>query len=156
MNPASDKCLTIASDTAGTLKALTVAAGDTVNIAFGDGVDTSDLAGTKLISWSGAPEGDFEFADVTTPKCYRLEKRENGLYLVARVLGIPFIHDIEKWSEVVIVLLFTINAVIDSDESDILVRKHNLRVEADLQIISSESAHILNDNHSDFTGLDIL
>lgn len=63
---------------------VTLASDSTVNIAFGDGVDTSDLAGTKLISWSGAPEGDFEFADVTTPKCYRLEKRENGLYLVVK------------------------------------------------------------------------
>lgn len=86
MNPASDKCLTIASDTLGTLKALTVAAGDTVNIAFGDGVVLGTEPGTEmqLISWGGAPEGDFEFADVSTPKCYRLEKRENGLYLVVK------------------------------------------------------------------------
>ena len=61
---------------------VTVAANATVNIAFGDGV--TPVAGTKLISWGAAPEGDFEFADVTTPKCYRLEKRENGLYLVVK------------------------------------------------------------------------
>lgn len=63
-----------------------VASGSTINIAFGDGVvlGTEPGAEMQLISWGGAPEGDFEFADVSTPKCYRLEKRENGLYLVVK------------------------------------------------------------------------
>lgn len=69
-----------------TLRTPSVASGSTVNIAFGDGVVLGTEPGTEmqLISWGGAPEGDFEFADVTTPKCYRLEKRENGLYLVVK------------------------------------------------------------------------
>ena len=59
--------------------AVTVASADTVNIAFGDGVDTSDLVGTTLISWGGAPEGEFAFADSSLADNYYLVKTASGL-----------------------------------------------------------------------------
>ena len=52
---------------------ITVTAGSTVNIAFGDGV--TPVAGTKLISWGGAPEGSFVAEDCT------LVKKSDGLYI---------------------------------------------------------------------------
>ncbi len=56
---------------------ITVDAGDTVNIAFGDGV--TPTAGTKLISWGGAPEGEFAFADSSLADNYCLVKTASGL-----------------------------------------------------------------------------
>ena len=54
-----------------------LAAGSTVNIAFGDGV--APVAGTKLISWGGAPEGEFAFADSSLADNYCLVKTASGL-----------------------------------------------------------------------------
>ena len=51
----------------------TVASGSTVNITFGEGV--TPVAGTKLISWGGAPEGSFVAEDCT------LVKKSDGLYI---------------------------------------------------------------------------
>ncbi|MBE6382796.1 MAG: hypothetical protein E7049_07280 [Lentisphaerae bacterium] len=62
-----------------TLRTPTVAAGSTVNIAFGDGV--TPVAGTKLISWGGAPEGSFAFADSTLGDSWILAKETDGLYV---------------------------------------------------------------------------
>ena len=56
-----------------TLRTPSVASGSTVNIAFGDGV--TPVAGTKLISWGGAPEGSFVAEDCT------LVKKSDGLYI---------------------------------------------------------------------------
>ena len=53
--------------------------GEAVSIAFGANVDTTDLAGVKLISWSAAPEGDFEFADSSLESEYKLVKTATGL-----------------------------------------------------------------------------
>ena len=61
------------------LRTPTVAVGSTVNIAFGTEVDTSVLAGTTLISWGGAPNGEFAFADSTLADDYCLVKTASGL-----------------------------------------------------------------------------
>lgn len=71
---------------------VTVAANATVNIAFGDGV--TPVAGTKLISWGGAPAGTFAFDDgdggatdhfTQSGTDYVLSSESDGLYLRAAV-----------------------------------------------------------------------
>ena len=61
------------------------------------------------------------------------------------------LHDIEERSEVIILWLVTIHAVIDCNKADLLLRKHHLRIETNLQIVSSEAAHVLYDDGSDFS-----
>ena len=46
---------------------------------------------------------------------------EHGLYLLAGILRIPFIHDVPEGKEV-IVTLQTVMIVIDGDQADALLR----------------------------------
>ena len=65
-----------------TLRTPTVAAGSTVNIAFGDGV--TPVEGTKLISWGGEPAGDFQFANSSLAENLCLVKAADGLSVVEK------------------------------------------------------------------------
>ena len=63
------------------------------------------------------------------------------------------LHNIEERSEIVILRLVAVHAVIDGDKTDLLLREKYLGIEADLQIISAESAHILDDDRTDLSGI---
>ena len=73
-------------------------------------------------------------------------------YFVAGVLGIPLVHYVEEWGEVVILRLVTVHAVIDCNKAYLLLGEQNLGIKADLKIVSAETAHILDDNCADFPG----
>ena len=51
--------------------------------------------------------------------------------------------------------MIAVDAVIDGDESDVLLLEENFRVKAHLQIVSSEAAHVLADDRADITRLDL-
>ena len=78
--------------------------------------------------------------------------QEDGLYLVAGVLGIPLVHYVEEWGEVVILRLVAVHAVIDCNKAYLFLGEQNLGIKADLKIVSAETAHILDDNCADFPG----
>jgi hypothetical protein len=80
---------------------------------------------------------------------------ENGLDLVAGVLGVKLVHDVQKWGKVVIGGIRAVNAVVDSNEAHILFREQNFRIETDLQIVPPEAAHILDNDSPDVPGLDL-
>lgn len=69
---------------------------------------------------------------------------EYSLDFVARVFGIPFVHNIQKRSKVIIRSVVTVNTVVNCKETDIFLWKQNFRIKTYLQIISPQSAHILN------------
>ena len=47
----------------------------------------------------------------------------------------------------------TVDSVVDGDEPHILLREHHFGVESNLLIVSSEPAHVLNDDGADLPGL---
>ncbi len=49
------------------------------------------------------------------------------------------VHDIQKRSEVVLGGVVAVHTVVDSDEPNAFLRKKHLRIEPNLQIISSKS-----------------
>ena len=80
---------------------------------------------------------------------------EDGLDLVAGVPAVELVHDVEKGREVVLLGLGAVDAVVDGDEPHALVGEHDLGVEAHLEIVPSEAAHILDDDRADVARLDL-
>ena len=80
---------------------------------------------------------------------------EDGLDLVAGVPAVELIHDVEKGREVVLLGLGAVDAVVDGDEPHTLVGEHDLGVEANLEIVPPEAAHILDDDCADVARLDL-
>ena len=54
------------------------------------------------------------------------------------------LHNIQKRSKVIIRSVVTVNTVVNCKETDIFLWKQNFRIKTYLQIISPQSAHILN------------
>ena len=75
-------------------------------------------------------------------------------YLLACVLGVPFVDDIPKRGELVIPLL-AVHTIIHGDKVNIMLREHDLRVHAYLQIVTAKPGHILDDDPFDDTSLNI-
>lgn len=76
--------------------------------------------------------------------------------LVAGILGIPFVHDIQEGSEVILHRIGAVHIVVDCNEAHTLVGEHDLSVETNLKVVSSKAAHVLHDDGRDVTGLDFL
>ena len=79
-------------------------------------------------------------------------REKSSAYFVAGVLGIPLVHYVEERGEVVILWFVAVHAVIDCDKAYLLLGEQNLGIKADLKIVSAETAHILDDNRTDFPG----
>ena len=67
---------------------------------------------------------------------------EDGFDLVAGISCVPFVHDVEERSEVIIRSVLAINAVVDRNEVDFFLRKQYLGIEPYLQVVTTKSAHI--------------
>ena len=78
---------------------------------------------------------------------------EHSTDFLASILSVPFINNVKKRCKVTICLVCTINTVVNSNESYICIRKHNLGIISYFKVIPAESRHILDDNRSDSTGL---
>ena len=77
-----------------------------------------------------------------------------GSDFLAGVPNEPLIEQVSQWSQVV-VAFSAVHGVIDGNEADAFLWKNHFRVHTDLQIVSTESRHILDDNCPDFPGFDI-
>ena len=77
--------------------------------------------------------------------------QEDRLYLVAGVLGVPLVHYIEERSEVIILWLVAIHITVDCNKAYLLLGEQYLGIKADFKIVSTETAHILDDNRADFS-----
>ena len=80
---------------------------------------------------------------------------EYGADFFARVLCIPFVDDIAEGRKVVVLLTVAVHAVIDGDKPHSCIGKGDFRIYADFQIVASQTAHILYDNCSDLTVVDV-
>ena len=78
---------------------------------------------------------------------------KDGSDFIAGVLGIPLVHDIKERGKIIAGSILTVDSVVDGDEPHILLREHHFGVESNLQIVSSEPAHVLNDDGADLPGL---
>ena len=47
-------------------------------------------------------------------------------------------------------MIGSVHTAVHSDETDIVFRKENFRVDADLQIVSADTAHVLGKNDTNF------
>ena len=96
----------------------------------------------------GSLESSFSFAVTVSA----FSNASCSAYFVAGVLGIPLVHYVEERGEVVILWFVAVHAVIDCDKAYLLLGEQNLGIKADLKIVSAETAHILDDNRTDFPG----
>ena len=78
-----------------------------------------------------------------------------GTDLPASILGIPLVDHIQERGKLILCRVVAVHIAVDSDESDTFLRKVDLSVKADFQIVSSESAHVLDDHGADQTGINI-
>ena len=79
---------------------------------------------------------------------------EDRFDFVARVLGVPLVHDIQERSEVVVLRNGTVHVVVDGYEANALFREKNFRVVANLQVITPKAAEILNHKVLHSSGFD--
>ena len=71
---------------------------------------------------------------------------------LAGVTGVPLVHDISERSKL-IVPFESIHAVVQSNQPGIVLPQH-FHIGADLQIVTTKTAHILYDNDRDSIGFD--
>ena len=71
---------------------------------------------------------------------------------LAGVTGVPLVHDISERSKL-IVPFESIHAVVQSNQPGIVLPQH-FHIGADLQIVTTKTAHILYDNDRDSVGFD--
>ena len=95
----------------------------------------------------GSLESSFSFA-VTVSAFYTASC---SAYFVAGVLGIPLVHYVEERGKVVILRFVAVHAVIDCNKAYLLLGEQYLGIKADFKIVSTETAHILDDNRADFS-----
>lgn len=77
---------------------------------------------------------------------------ETGADLLAGIPGIPFVHDVPEGSELIIPFV-GINVVIERNQPDTVLTEQ-FHIDADLKIVSSEAAHILNAYNGNLAFLD--
>ena len=70
---------------------------------------------------------------------------EHGAHLLAGVLSVPLVDNIQKWRKIAILMIGAVDTVVDGDEADAGAGKEHFRVVAYLEIIASEAVHILHD-----------
>ena len=78
---------------------------------------------------------------------------EGGANLFARILRVPLVHNVTERDEVIITIL-TIHIVIDGDQAYTFLTKH-LHDFANLEVVTTDSAHILDADRVDVTGIDL-
>ena len=67
----------------------------------------------------------------------------------AGILGVKLVEDIDERGHVVLCLVRAVHTVVDGNEPHVSVGKNHLGIHADLQVVTSKAAHILDDNRSD-------
>ena len=80
---------------------------------------------------------------------------EDGLDLLAGVLRVPLVHDIQEGCELILCRIIAVDIVIDRDEPDPFVREQDLRVITDLKIVPAKTAHVLHAYYGYISRLDL-
>lgn len=80
---------------------------------------------------------------------------EDGLDLLGRVPGIPFVHDIEEWRKFVLGRAVAVDIVVDGNEADSLLREEDLRIKTHLKVVPADSRHVLDAYYRHIPRLDL-
>ena len=75
--------------------------------------------------------------------------------LPAAIPDVPLRHDVDERSKLPCTLVCAVHAVGNGNEPDIVLGKQDLCVEAGLQIISPDPAHVLGNDTAHFSGLNV-
>ena len=78
-----------------------------------------------------------------------------GGLLPAAITQIPLIHDVEERGELAAVLVAAVHAVANGDEAHAFLPEQNLRIEAGLEIVAPDAAHVLRQHRAHLPGLDV-
>ena len=73
----------------------------------------------------------------------------------AAIPDVPLRHDVDERSKLPCTLVCAVHAVGNGNEPDIVLGKQDLCVEAGLQIISPDPAHVLGNDTAHFSGLNV-
>ena len=79
-----------------------------------------------------------------------------SLHALTEVFDVPFVDQIHNWGKLAGGLVNAVHTAVNGNKADIVLRENYLGVEADLQIVAPDPAHVLGDNSSDFVGFHIL
>src|SRR5690554_1145657 len=74
---------------------------------------------------------------------------KHSTYLLAGVLGVPFVNNVEEWRKIAVLLIGAVDAVINGNEADVGAGKENFGIIADLKIIAPKAAHVLHNDGAD-------
>ena len=80
---------------------------------------------------------------------------DGGFLLAAQVAQIPLVHDVEEGGKFIAVLIVAVHAVGDGNKVNAVLPEEYLRIKAGLQIITTGSAHVLDNDMGHLSGLDV-
>lgn len=80
---------------------------------------------------------------------------EQGLDLIAGVLRVELVHDVQEGGKIIVRRPVAVHVVV-GNESDVFLREKHFRVEANLQLVSPKSAHVLDNDRPDLARFDFL
>lgn len=70
-------------------------------------------------------------------------------------LWISLIHDVQKWGKIGVLLVLTVNPVINGNKADALLREENFRIKSNLQIVTAQPGHILDNDGSNLPSFNL-
>ena len=72
---------------------------------------------------------------------------EHSLDLLAGILGVELVKDVDEGRHIVVHLVCAVHAVVDGDEADVVVREDHFRVHTHLEVIAPQTTHVLDDDN---------
>ena len=67
----------------------------------------------------------------------------------------PLVHDVQKRGKIGFLLVFTVNSVINGDETDALLREENFCIKSNLQIVTTQPRHVFDNDNANLSSLNL-
>ena len=80
----------------------------------------------------------------------------SSLDLAAAISQIPLVHYVQEGGKLTADLVVAVHPIGNSNEADVSLSEIDLGVITDFKVITTDTAHILRDNHTDLTRFDVL
>lgn len=109
----------------------------TVSAASASTIQCSLSAGSLTYPYGGLVQSGL-------PACPFERNTERTFF--AGVLRVPFVDDVQEWCEVTVRLVCAVHSVVDGDESHISIGECDFGVVANLEVVASQSGHVLDDD----------
>lgn len=79
----------------------------------------------------------------------------DGADLLGSITSVKIVHDIEEWSKIIFGLIGAVHAVVDSNETNAVLREGDLRIEAHTEVITTHSAEVFYKDNAHLTGFNV-